>query len=299
MALSKITSAAITDSAVTAAKIADGTVVAAEIAADAVTTAKILDANITTAKLASTTGSGAVVLATSPTLVTPLLGTPTSGVLTNATGLPLTTGVTGTLPVANGGTGVTTSTGSGANALATSPTLTTPVLSGSVTGTYTLAGTPTMGASLITSGTTVSPTASTSIDFTSIPSWVKRITVMFYRPTTNGSSIPLIQLGTTSGIETTGYIGYSYNPAASATSTAGATLAGQWSSTWTINGIATICLLGSNVWAISFTGGFTGGNTVMLSGYSKTVAATLDRVRITTVNGSDVYNSGSVNILYE
>lgn len=67
-------------------------------------------------------------LFTSSVFTTPILGTPVSGTLTNCTGLPIVNGTTGTLTVARGGTGTTTSTGTGNLVLATSPTLTTPVL---------------------------------------------------------------------------------------------------------------------------------------------------------------------------
>ena len=93
------------------------------------------------------TGSGALVFGTSPTLVTPALGTPASGVATNITGLPIVAGTTGTLSVARGGTGVTAKTGTGNVVLSTSPTLTTPAL-----------GTPSALVLTNATGTLTSPT---------------------------------------------------------------------------------------------------------------------------------------------
>ena len=97
----------------------------------------------------ASTGSGSVVLSTSPTLTTPNLGTPSAATLTNATGLPIVAGTTGTLSVARGGTGVTTSTGSGNLVLSTSPSLTTPSISSPA-----MSGTPTAPTAAANTNTT-------------------------------------------------------------------------------------------------------------------------------------------------
>jgi hypothetical protein len=153
----------------------------------------------------------------------------------------------------------------------------------------------------ITVGTAVASTSGTSIDFTSIPSTAKRVTVMFNGVSTNGSSPPIIQLGDSGGIETTGYDGDSAQIHTGANGSAISTGFNIYTnaSTNVLYGQAIISYFGSNTWICSFVGGTTGNPLVLVTGGAKTLSDVLDRVRITTVNGTDTFDAGSINILYE
>jgi hypothetical protein len=151
----------------------------------------------------------------------------------------------------------------------------------------------------IASGTAVASTSGTSIDFTSIPAWVKRITVMLNGISVNGTSLFLIQLGDSGGIETTSYVSGTGDRSGETTSTAGFVLNRSGSAASIFTAVVPICLLGSNSWATSgvinrVTDGFANS-----FGGAKTLSDTLTQIRITTVNGTDTFDAGSINILYE
>lgn len=149
--------------------------------------------------------------------------------------------------------------------------------------------------------TAVASTSGTSIDFTSIPSWVRRITVMFTGVGTNGTSIPQIQLGAGS-ITTSGYVGtsgiFTTTSAVSALS-AGFLLSAGHAATVRYQGAATITLITGNTWNCTTVLGRSDAANMCFCGGSIALGGTLDRVRITTVNGTDAFAAGTINIIYE
>lgn len=158
--------------------------------------------------------------------------------------------------------------------------------------------------SLITSGTAQATTSGTSIDFTSIPATVKRITVMFSSVSTNGTSYPLVQIGDAGGIETTGYAGAASRASNFNALSSGFAIDNTATASEEISGAMVLTLLDSttNTWACQSVMGVGVGSGVgmtCLTGGVKSLSAALDRVRITTVNGTDTFDSGKVNILYE
>jgi hypothetical protein len=155
----------------------------------------------------------------------------------------------------------------------------------------------------MTLATAQNSTSGTSIDFTGIPSWVKRVTVMFNGVTTNGTSILLVQIGAGS-VATSGYVsGYALAV------NGGATIAARTNSGFYVSGNASagdfryghlvLTLISSNTWIASGVVGTTAADNVSMTNGGYALGGTLDRVRITTVNGTDTFDGGSINILYE
>ena len=151
----------------------------------------------------------------------------------------------------------------------------------------------------LVSGTAVASTSGTSIDFTGIPSTAKRITVMFNNISTNGTSNFLVQLGDSGGIENTGYVsGCVHVGGANSTSTAGYLINMVVAAVNTYGGAITLSTIGTNIWCETGILNRNDGVPIMSAG-TKTLSDVLDRVRITTVNGTDTFDAGSINIMWE
>ena len=151
-------------------------------------------------------------------------------------------------------------------------------------------------------GTAVASTSGTAIDFTGIPSWVRRITVMFNGVSTNGTNSLLVQLGTSGGIVSTGYISTS-NVLFSASTSNGTSSTSGFAVFFNaagdaLSGAMTITNISGNAWVSTVVArAFT--NSVLFGGGSISLAGTLDRLRITTTTGTDVFDAGSINIMFE
>ena len=159
----------------------------------------------------------------------------------------------------------------------------------------------------LVSGTAQAATSGTSIDFTSIPSWVKRITVMFSGVSTNGTSEVTLQLGTSSGFVTSGYLG-----TALTVTTGGTTGTSNLSSGFLVrmgatagtaaavrHGSAVFTLIGSNTWVCSLNMGLSNTEYLNTTAGSIALADVLTQVRITTNGGTNTFDAGTINIIYE
>ena len=224
------------------------------------------------------------------------LGAAASGTNSDITSL---TGLTTPLSIAQGGLGLTTLT---ANAVmigngTSTPTFVAPGANGNSlrsNGTNWVS----TASSNITSATAQASTSGTSIDFTSIPSWVKRITVMFSGVSGSGTSNFMIQVGSGS-VTTTGYLGQVSEGSSNVYFSSGFVLRVTNIAANTSNGIVILSLLNANTWTEFGNISTSATNSIGVSAGSIALSGALDRVRITTVNGTDTFDAGSINILYE
>ena len=158
----------------------------------------------------------------------------------------------------------------------------------------------------LTSGTAVATTSGTAIDFVSIPSWVKRVTVSLAQVSTNGGSNMLLQLGDSGGIEATGYTGTNTNMNYTSPSTTNPTGVGFYAvgnaglaPSALYNAVININLVGSNQYLMEGHSGATANAYAATGICNKSLTSVLTQIRLTTVNGTDTFDAGSINIMYE
>ncbi len=255
------------------------------------TTQVATTAFVTAADIAERTATATL---TNKTLTSPTINTAT---ITGGS----VTGITD-LTVADGGTGVSALTadnvilGDGTNPVK----FVAPSTSGNV---LTSNGTTWASAALpaaITRATAQASTSGTSIDFTGIPSTAKRITILLNGVSTSGSSDLILQLGDSGGVETTGYTGYWWISASyRGTLSSGVNLNGLNVAASATYGQIVVSLFDSNLWSFSSVSTDAASALGQLCAGVKTLSGTLDRIRLTTANGTDTFDAGSINILYE
>jgi len=190
------------------------------------------------------------------------------------------------------------------------------VISGDTSGAVTVSAPAIAGSNTLTlqaatatsavnqTNTAVPSTSGTSISFSSIPSWVKKVTIMLVGVSTNGASNLAVQIGPVAGVETTGYSGYAYTPTSSVGYTTEWAITGTNSAANVHSGNVFLSLADSatNTWVMSSSGGGVGINTASMAGGSKAIAGTLSVLRVIGSNtGSpvDTFDAGSVNLLLE
>ena len=157
---------------------------------------------------------------------------------------------------------------------------------------------PTDLAQKLTQGVAVTASG-TAIDFTGIPSWTKRVTVTAVGLSGSGTSRIILQLGTSGGVETTGYVGTLFvAPSESAFPPNGAPFGGTEASTVASSSFI-LTKHSGNTWSISGVVGATNTPVLLIVGGSKGLSSDLDRVRVTTVGGTDTFDGGKVNVMWE
>jgi hypothetical protein len=173
-------------------------------------------------------------------------------------------------------------------AVAGNTTLTLPTITGTV--------------GVLVSGTAVASTSGTSIDFTGLPAGVRRITVVFTGVSTNGTSQLQVQLGSGS-FSTSGYTSFATTVQTSNTTSGNAVTSGfhtfSQSASSSKNGQMVLLLISGNSWISNHVIADNGLSASLQGGGALALGGALDRIRITTVNGTDTFDAGSINILYE